>query len=105
MTAKYEKYKQKVEELEKATKSPQADHIPLWVQEPPYKEFPALLMEIMGDVSRKQVTVQLLDRLAWFAAQGEDILDSHNNLMPVNNIGNAALSFLPSTSHGLHASA
>jgi hypothetical protein len=27
----YEKYKQKVEELEKATISPQADHIPLWV--------------------------------------------------------------------------
>lgn len=87
MTAKYEKYKQKVEELEKAAKSPQANHIPLWVQELPYKEFPALLMEIMGDVSQKQITVQLLDRLAWFAARDEDILDSHNNLMPVNKLG------------------
>lgn len=44
----YEKYKQKVEELEKATISPQADHIPLWVQELPYKEFPASLMELWG---------------------------------------------------------
>jgi hypothetical protein len=47
----YEKYKQKVEELEKATISPQANHIPLWVQELPYSELPALLMEIMGDIS------------------------------------------------------
>jgi hypothetical protein len=105
VTAMYEKYKQKVEELEKATISPQANHIPLWVQELPYSELPALLMEIMGDISWKQITVQLLNRLAWFAAQDEDILDSHNNVMPMNNIGNAALSFVPSTSHNLHASA
>jgi hypothetical protein len=87
VTAKYEKYKQKVEELKKAAKSPRADHIPLWVQELPYKEFPALLMEIMGDVSRKHITIQLLDRLAWCAAWDEDIPDSHNNLMPVDKLG------------------
>jgi hypothetical protein len=87
VTAKYEKYKQKVEELKKAAKSPRADHIPLWVQELPYKEFPALLMEIMGDVSQKHITIQLLDRLAWCAARDEDIPDSHNNLMPVDKLG------------------
>ncbi|KAG7527997.1 hypothetical protein FFLO_06471 [Filobasidium floriforme] len=47
---------------------------------------------IMGDMSRKQI-------------MDKHILDSHNNLMPMNNIGNAASSFVPSTSHDLHASA
>lgn len=115
LTAKCDKYKRKLEALQEAAKSyqaeanqvplPQADQVPLWDQEPPYEELPARLMEIMEDISRKQITVLLLDRLAWFAAQDEDILDSHNNVMPVNNIGTAALSFIPATSYDLHASA
>jgi hypothetical protein len=44
-----------VKELEKLAKSPQANHIPLCVQEPPYKEFFALLMETMGAGSQKQI--------------------------------------------------
>ncbi|KAG7530381.1 hypothetical protein FFLO_05097 [Filobasidium floriforme] len=115
MRASRDHYKRKVEALQKAAKSyqaeanqvplPQADQVPLWDQEPPYEELPARLMEIMEDISRKQITVLLLNRLAWFAAQDEDILDSHNNVMPVNNIGNAALSYIPATSYDLHASA
>ncbi|KAH8083992.1 hypothetical protein HD553DRAFT_342380 [Filobasidium floriforme] len=113
MRASRDHYKRKVEALQKATISPRAkdvplppaDHVAIWDQEPPYEELPARLMEIMGDISRKQITVLLLDRLAWFAAQDEDILDSHNNVMPVNDIGNAALSYIPATSYDLHAPA
>jgi hypothetical protein len=115
MRASRDHYKRKVEALQKAAKSyqaeanqvplPQADHVAIWDQEPPYEELPARLMEIMEDISRKQITVLLLNRLAWFAAQDEDILDSHNNVMPVNDIGNAALSYIPATSYELHASA